>query len=184
MYRNAKKHKEGIEYLKSVIEKDSKNIELIFLLGVIYEEIDEFDNFLIQMAKVIKVDPKHANALNYIGYTLAEKGIRLNDAEKYIKRALEVKPSSGHIIDSLGWLYYKKGDYDKAVKELERAMTFLPEDPVIAEHLGDAYIKTRNLRKALAVYEKAVSLDPNNKDLNLKLEKLKTTLSIKGSSSE
>jgi tetratricopeptide (TPR) repeat protein len=106
------------------------------MLGVLYDDADEEDKTLRQMLMVIELDPEHASALNYIGYMLAEKGIRLDEAEQYIKRALSLEPESGHIIDSLGWVYYKKGEYERAIAELEKAVQYLPEDPVVAEHLG------------------------------------------------
>src|SRR5207247_1682915 len=78
-------------------------------------------------------------ALNYLGYTYAEMGVRLDEAEKLIRRALEIEPDDGFYVDSLGWVYYQRGDYRRAVEHLERAVELAGDDPTVAEHLGDAY---------------------------------------------
>jgi Flp pilus assembly protein TadD len=130
------------------------------------------------MYKAVEMDPSHASALNYIGYIYVENGIKLNEAEVLITRALAVSPGSGHIMDSLGWLYYMKGDVDRAVAELERAFAKLPNDPTVAEHLGDAYLKQSDKEKAIGVYEKAHKLAPDNRKIENKLEKLKRELNL------
>jgi tetratricopeptide (TPR) repeat protein len=144
-----------------------------FTLGVLYDDIDEDEKSIEEMRTVIRLNPDHANALNYLGYTFAEKGINLDEAEKLIKKALSLKPDSGPMIDSLGWVYYKKGDFDRAVVELERAAKYIPEDPIVAEHLGDAYYKKGLKEKALKYFEISYTLDPKNKSLQEKLEKLR-----------
>ena len=84
-------------------------------------------------------NPDNAPALNYLGYTWAEQGIRLDEAESLILRALEISPNDGYYIDSLGWVYYQRGEYEEAIEQLERAMDLASDDATIAEHLGDAY---------------------------------------------
>ena len=125
------------------------------------------------MKEVLKLDPKNANALNYIGYNYADKDINLDEAERLIKKALEIKPEDGYITDSLGWVYYKKGEIDEAIKKLEKAIKLVPKDPIIAEHLGDAYLKNSKKDRALAMYEKALKLDPNKKSLKEKIKMIK-----------
>ncbi len=107
---------------------------------------------------VIEIDPRHADALNYIGYTYAEKGIYLDRALELIERAIKYKPNSGYIIDSLGWVYFRKGQYDRALEELKKAVTLCPEDPTINEHLGDVYFKRQDYGEALKTYKRALSL--------------------------
>jgi len=132
------------------------------------------------MRTVIRLDPKNANALNYLGYTYADLGTHLDEAEKLIKEALNYKPDDGYITDSLGWVYYKKGLYEKAVEMLERAVKLVPNDPIILEHLGDAYLKMNDRDKALEYYNR--SLEHQKKDKE-KIEKKIQTLSKKGSES-
>src|SRR5512147_3326686 len=106
------------------------------------------------MQRALARNPDNANALNYIGYTWAERGIRLDEAEKMISRAIELRPEDGFIVDSLGWVYYMRarplvqsGKMDaaqayleRALSELERADELTGGDPVISEHLGDTYL--------------------------------------------
>ena len=121
----------------------------------------------------MEIKPDHPQALNYIGYTYADRGIQLDEAEKLIKRALELKPDDGYITDSLGWLYFKKGEIEKAVAELEKAHQLAPEDPVIAEHLGDVYGKQNQVEKAIQMYERSLKLDPKKTEVQDKLKKLR-----------
>ncbi len=104
-------------------------------------------------------------------------GINLDEAERLIKAALRLKPDSGHIIDSLGWVYYRKGLYDKAVAELERAFEKLPTDATVAEHLGDAYRKVNRLNEALRLYRRALELEnPDLPSLRRKIRELEEKL--------
>ena len=111
------------------------------------------------MEIVIKIDPRHADALNYIGYTYADENVHLDRALELIEKAIKYKPNSGYIIDSLGWVYFRKGLYDKALTELKKAVELAPHDPAIAEHLGDVYYKKQEYGNALKAYEKAISLE-------------------------
>ncbi|HSR09918.1 MAG TPA: tetratricopeptide repeat protein, partial [Thermodesulfobacteriota bacterium] len=85
-----------------------------------------------------------------------------------------LKPDDGYITDSLGWVYFKKGDWEKAIRELERAHHLVPDDPVIAEHLGDAYEKQKAGDKAVQMYERALKLDPKKTELKDKINRLRS----------
>jgi len=115
------------------------------------------------MKTVIRLDPEHANALNYLGYTYAELGQNLDEAESLIKTALKQKPDDGYITDSLGWVYFKKGLFSQAVKLLETAVSLEPDDPTILEHLGDAYLKLDEKEKALQLYKRSLLNKENDK---------------------
>lgn len=116
------------------------------------------------MQKILSIDPDHADALNYIGYTYAEMGIRLDEALKLIEKALKIKPNSGYIVDSLGWIFFKKGQYDRALELIKKALSLTPDDPTIIEHLGDVFIKKRRYKKALELYLRAIELNHPDKD--------------------
>jgi len=124
------------------------------------------------MEKVLDLDPQNADALNFIGYSYADRGIRLDEAEQLIVQALKIKPDNGYILDSLGWVYFKKNKYDGALKYLKRALELLPDDPNVMEHLGDVYLKTGRNQEALDYYRKAAKIDPDNQALNVKIERL------------
>jgi tetratricopeptide (TPR) repeat protein len=153
------------------ISKDSA--KLYFRLGVAYDKKGDRIACIKEMKNVIRIDPEDANALNYLGYTYADLGMNLEEAEELIMRALKLKPDDGYITDSLGWVYYKKGDYEKALITLEKAVTLIPDDPILLEHLGDALIKTQNSEKALEYYKRSLKLKKKDtKDLEIKIEGL------------
>jgi len=141
------------------LTKVPKSVEMHLRLAYLYEKQKQREESIRHIQKVLKLDPDNAEALNFLGYTYAEAGIHLDEAERLIKAALRLKPDSGHIIDSLGWVYYQKGLYDQAVVELERAFEKIPTDATVAEHLGDAYCKQRRYRKALEMYHRALKLE-------------------------
>jgi tetratricopeptide (TPR) repeat protein len=125
------------------------------------------------MQKAIALDPKHASALNYLGYIYADLGQNLDEAERLIKEALKYKPDDCYITDSLGWVYYKKGMYEEALLYLNRAVKTCPDDPINLEHLGDAYLKVNDTKNALKFYKKSLEKNGNNKaSLEKKIKQL------------
>ena len=95
-----------------------------------------------------------------------------------IGRALQLEPNNGAYLDSLGWVYYRKGKYDEAINALLRALPNLTrDDPIVFDHIGDAYAKLNRIAQALEFWQKAIALDPANKLLADKIEKTKTTMS-------
>ena len=169
-----KEYDRAMEVVKEGLTYHEGNIELIFRLGVILDKLGDKENSIKQMRKILEIDPDHADSLNYIGYTYAEKGINLDEAMDLIQKALKVKPNSGYIIDSLGWVYYQKGLYDKALDSLQKAFSLISDDPTIAEHLGDVYFKLKQYQKSLDMYQKALTLEHQfAKKILEKIEKVK-----------
>jgi tetratricopeptide (TPR) repeat protein len=149
------------------------DIDLHYKLGVIYEKTFRFEASVKEMQEILEIDKDNAEALNFIGYGYADRGINLNEAERLIKRAYALKPDSGFITDSLGWLYFKTGRMNLAITYLEKASNMLPEDPTIAEHLGDAYRMSGMVKEARRMYIKALELSPLKKeDLEQKINQL------------
>jgi len=144
---------------------DDTNYKLLFRLGVVYDKWGKKEESINQMKRVIELHPNNANALNYLGYTYADKGIHLDEAETLIRKALKQKPDDGYIMDSLGWVYFRRGQYDEAEIFLNKAIKLVPEDPIILEHMGDVYEKLNQLRTALNYYEKALKFqkEPKNR---------------------
>ena len=160
LYEDMKKYKEAKEILEAILRKAPKKTEVLFRLGVIWDKLRDRDKCLEYMKKVIEIDPQHADALNWVGYTYAERGIRLDEAEELIRRALKIKPKDGYIIDSLGWVYYQRGEFKEALRYLKEAHELVPTDPIITEHLGDCYWKLGNKEEALKLYKRALELKP------------------------
>jgi len=149
-----------------------KSAEILYSLGVLLEKTGRFDESIQQMRRILTFDPDHADSLNFIGYSYADRGVHLNEAEEMIKRALQLKPGNAYIIDSLGWVYFRKSSMDQAIQYLSEAARLQPDDVAIAEHLGDAYVKVGLFRDALEIYQKAHKLNPESSTLPGKISDL------------
>ena len=156
LYREKGNRARAIEILQQMVSLAPKNDQYYFTLGAVYDEMKDKQNCILQMQKAIDLNPRNAAALNYLGYTWAEQGIQLDEAERLIRRALAVEPNEGFYVDSLGWVYYQRGDYAKAVENLERAVELVGDDPTVIEHLGDAYGKSGRLADASRTYNEAL----------------------------
>ncbi len=130
---------EAIALLKHAAADRPRDETIRYALGVAYEKAGDRDAAVGTMQELIAMSPDHADALNFVGYSFAERGVRLDEAEKLVGRALELKPGNGFFMDSLAWVYFQKGDYVRAVGLLEKADAASDGDPTILEHLGDAY---------------------------------------------
>jgi tetratricopeptide (TPR) repeat protein len=147
-------------------------VEILFQTGAIYDKLGDFEKMTAQMKEVLRLNPDYADALNYLGYSYAERGIHLEEALKMIQKAMELKPNMGYITDSLGWVYFKLGNYERAVIELEKANQLTPDDPIVTEHLADSYLKLSNIQRAMEFYERALKLEPKSDQI----ERLKNKL--------
>ena len=134
------------------------NVEAYYEYALFLHKLNDPDGSMRQMEEVLKREPKHARALNYVGYTWAEEGRNLEKAKAYIEQAVGLLPKDGFVRDSMGWVYYQLGDFSAAVRELELAVVLSPDDPTIYEHLGDAYLKNNDRAKARKAYLKSLDL--------------------------
>ena len=114
--------------------------------------------------------------LNYLGYSWVDQGVNLDEGMRMIRRAVEQRADDGYIVDSLGWAYFRIGNYEEAVKHLEHAVELKPEDPTINDHLGDAYWKVGRVLEARFQWAHARDLKPEPEDLAKIEEKLKVGL--------
>jgi tetratricopeptide (TPR) repeat protein len=148
--------------------------ELLYEYGIFLDTVGQQDEAISVMQEVIKRQPKHSEALNYVGYSWADKSINLDKALDYIRRAVELKPENGYVLDSLGWVYYRLGRYEDARQALEEAVRLSEEDPTIFEHLGDVYYALGLKEEGLAAYRKALDLLEAGSDAKTNLvEKVK-----------
>jgi tetratricopeptide (TPR) repeat protein len=164
----------AVSHIERLLAEAPDDDELLFNLGVVYGEAKRTEEAIAFMQRAIERNPDNASALNYIGYTWAERGVRLDEAERMINRAIELRPEDGFIVDSLGWVYYMRARpllqhgpsreakryLERALAELERADKLTGGDPVISEHLGDTYLLLDQKERALEHFEEALSLEP------------------------
>jgi tetratricopeptide (TPR) repeat protein len=155
-YEELERFDEAVSALQIGLQKDDRNGRLHFRLGVVYDKMGQKDKSIAAMKNVLALTPNDAEALNYLGYTYANMGINLDEAEILIQTALSIKPNDGYITDSLGWVYYKRGMYGQALEWLSKAVKLIPDDPVILEHLGDVYLKMDSKEKALNYYQQSL----------------------------
>jgi tetratricopeptide (TPR) repeat protein len=189
VYSQAKQFAEAEQAVKKALGYNSKPEEQEysrFMLGSIYERQKEYDLAEEQFKKVLAVDPFNASAANYLGYMLADRGVRLEESVKYIQKALELEPNNGAYLDSLGWAYYKMNRCDLAEPHLEKAARLMSDDPTIHEHLGHLYLRMgketlaeQEWERALKEWPQAVSSDfdaDQAAKLQRELEELKLRL--------
>ena len=156
LYEKNGNPKKAIEALKRGIAKNPKNKALTMSLVMLLDNLGEKQAAVKYAREILKVDPDYVPALNYIGYTFAEQGIHLEEAEKLLKRAVKLVPKDGFVLDSLGWLYFRKKEFNKAYSYLKKARSLVPQDPIISEHMGDLYLARQEFKKAAREYSFAL----------------------------
>jgi tetratricopeptide (TPR) repeat protein len=175
----------GVALLEGMLDGSDGDTEVYYQLGVHYGTEGRVEPALRNMQRVLEADPNNVNALNYIGYSWAERGENLDEAEELIRRALEISPEDGYITDSLGWVYYKMAELlfeesrnDEAIRLLDRAQRQLVQaaeltggDSVVSEHLGDVLLLRGDKQGALERYEEAVELELRESEQPMLLEK-------------
>lgn len=168
-----KQYDKAVDYLEKAVNNNPKNIQYLLQLGMFLEKEGKQGEAIECMRRVLEQEPESAPALNYIGYTYADQGRNLDEAEKLILKAMEISPGDGYIVDSLGWVYYKKGQYGLALEYLTKALEMQDTDPVIYEHLGDVHIKLNQAEKAAEFYKEALKLDEAKERYEIVMNKLK-----------
>lgn len=153
----ASRFDDAVAVLRGAVSAQPRDEELLFALGAAYDRAGQQEAAVAQMKALLAVNPDHAEALNFVGYAYAEQGVRLEDAERLVRRALELKPRSGHILDSLGWVLFRRGETRRAVEVLEQAEVLAGPDATILEHLGDAYRALARPADAAQAYRRALA---------------------------
>jgi len=176
-----KRYDEEIALYQELLKDDPDNISLHYELGSALNEAkrnEEAEKVLRQCLEMLPKAPKTAEdrelrsqVLNHLGYMFAEQGINLDEAEHLLTEALELQPRAGHIVDSIGWLHFKKGRTEQALTFLKKALDYSSEDPVLYDHIGDAYAKAGDRVKALENWRAALRLDPTLAEVKAKIEK-------------
>jgi tetratricopeptide (TPR) repeat protein len=131
---------------------NEEKASVYFMRGAMLERQKQFEASEKQFRKVLDLDPKHADALNYLGYMLADRNLRLDEASQLIKKALEIQPDNPAFLDSMGWVYFRQGKYTEAQGLLERALEHMA-DPTVHDHLGDVYAKQGRTKEAIVEWQ-------------------------------
>ncbi|MGA7939857.1 MAG: tetratricopeptide repeat protein [Bradyrhizobium sp.] len=156
-------YSQGIDILPK--ETDKNTWVYYYYRGICEERDKQWNKAEADMRKALDLQPEQPHVLNYLGYSWIDQGINLDEGMKMIKRAVDQRPDDGYIVDSLGWAYYRIGNYEDAVKNLERAIDLKPEDPTINDHLGDAYWRVGRTLEAKFQWAHARDLKPEPEDL-------------------
>ncbi len=160
MYSRLKRWPEAEEAITKAAQLSKKQEEkdyVSFVAGSIYERQKKYDRAEEEFKKVLIGDPNNAVTLNYLCYMLADRGIRLEEALAYVKKAIQLDPQNGAYLDSLGWAYFKLGNYELAEENLRKAIERTQNDPTVLDHMGDLLQKTERLKLATGYWERALS---------------------------
>lgn len=134
---------------------------LIYTHAITLERLGEWPRAEQGFRRALEIVPDEPQVLNYLGYSLIDKGLKLDEALSMIERAVEAEPDSGYIVDSLGWAYYRLGRYEEALPVMERAVELMPTDPILNDHLGDVYWAVGREREARFQWRRALSFAPH-----------------------
>lgn len=162
---------QAIDIALDGVEKNPEETQLLYQLGVLYEKLDNRQAAVQTMETILLLDEAHSDALNFLAYDQAESGLDLELALSRAQKALAIKPS-GYIVDTLGWIYFKMGNYPESREQLEQATELHPDDAVIQEHLGDLYRAMKLWEKAAEAYRRALEIDPQAQQVEEKLKAL------------
>ena len=178
--RYEERYREAIKVYDDAIKlSDTENQstwQLFYSRGIAYERLDVWSKADRDFREALRLNPDQPLVLNYLGYSLVEKKIQLDEALVMIEKAVELRPESGFVVDSLGWVLFRMGRYDEAVPHLERAAQLEPIDPIINDHLGDGYWSVGRKREAHFQWRRALSFDPEEAEADRIRRKLEVGL--------
>ena len=141
----------------ALTSKPDEKLNILFLRGTLYDRQKLYDEAEEAFHKALAIDPQNATILNYLGYELAERGVRLPEAIAMIRKAVDLDPQNYAFLDSLGWAYYKSGQYALAEQFLRQAIERSSSDPTVHDHLGEVFEKTGRLKQAVEQWDRAMT---------------------------
>jgi len=170
--RDASRHNDAFKLLSEALDKQPDQPDFLYDLALTAEKLERFDLLEANLRKLIQVKPDHAHAYNALGYSFAERNIRLPEARKLIEKALEISPEDYFIIDSLGWVLYREGDLKGAARELRRAYDGRP-DAEIGAHLGEVLWALGERDEARRIWDESLKAGPENETLQKTIKRLR-----------
>lgn len=170
LLRDARRHREAFDLLAEALARQPDQPDLLYDQALTAEKLDRLDVLESNLKHLIQVKPDHAHAYNALGYTLADRNLRLAEAKRLIERALELAPDDYYIIDSMGWVLYRMGDLKGALRYLRRAWEGRP-DAEIGAHLGEVLWVLGEHEEARRIWREAEKLAPDNETLHKTLKR-------------
>ena len=165
IFRGRERFEEAIPYYNIAVERIGEptvaDWPLLYFRGIVLERTKQWELAEADFLKALELEPEQPYVMNYLAYSWIEFGEKYDEALDMLKRAVELRPEDGYIVDSLGWVYYRLGDYENAVVQLERAVELTPLDPTINDHLGDAYWRVGRYAEARFQWRRALSFNPD-----------------------
>ncbi|WKZ70627.1 MAG: tetratricopeptide repeat protein [Melioribacteraceae bacterium] len=166
-----KKEEEALIYLDKALEQEPHNVSLIGTIGLIHENLGNSEKSAELYEQALLIDSTNALVLNNYAYALAERNVDLERALKYVSKALEFDSTNSSYLDTIGWVYFKMGEYEKAKYYIEQSLETGPDNAEVTDHLGDVYYMLNEKSKARELWESAFELDPEREGLKEKIEK-------------
>lgn len=165
IFRGRERFEEAIPYYNIAVERIGEptvaDWPLLYFRGIVLERTKQWELAEADFLKALELEPEQPYVMNYLAYSWIEFGQNYDEALDMLIRAVELRPEDGYIVDSLGWVYYRLGDYQNAVVQLERAVELTPLDPTINDHLGDAYWRVGRYAEARFQWRRALSFNPD-----------------------
>ena len=182
MMRGLQRFEDAIPAYDRAIEltdEDNAQWFVHYARGISYERSDNWERAEADFRRALELRPNQPLVLNYLGYSLVEKKIKLDEALDLIERAVAAEPNSGYIVDSLGWVLYRLGRYEEAVVHMERAAELMPIDPVVNDHLGDVLWLVGRYNEAEFQWRRALSLvDEENPSPDIDPDRIRRKLDV------
>ncbi|PCI36015.1 MAG: hypothetical protein COB53_10385 [Elusimicrobia bacterium] len=173
-YDDLQKYGKAVKMMTHVLKLSPEHRDARFQLGAIYEKLGDIAKVELHFKKLIERHQNDASALNYLGYSLADRDLKLDEAEKYVRRAVELQPEKGAYIDSLAWVLFKRGKTKQSLEMLEKAIVMLPNDETVWEHLGDVRNKLGKSDAAWDAWKRAQVLGLRKKSLPEKVSRVES----------
>ena len=168
-FRQQKQYEDAVSAYDRAVELSGKPTPddwfLYYARGIALERVDDWDKAEADFRLALELNPNQPQVLNYLGYSLLEHNIKLDEALKMIERAVMAQPNDGYITDSLGWALFRLGKYDDAMKYMQRAAELTPVDPIVTDHLGDALWAVGRKLEARFQWRRALSYEPEPKEV-------------------
>ncbi|WP_371931301.1 tetratricopeptide repeat protein [Roseovarius sp. MMSF_3350] len=183
LYRQTEKYDQAVSAYDDALdllgETQPEHWFVYYARAISHERQDNWEQAEADFRKALELNPEHPQVLNYLGYSLVEKQVKLDEALGMIERAVEAQPESGYIVDSLGWALYRLGRYEESIGHMERAAELMPVDPVVNDHLGDVLWAVGREIEAQFQWRRALSfVDMENPSPDIDPERIRRKLEV------